>query len=251
MPILDFQAFLLPVLKELEDGQIHTFREVIECMAQLFQVSNAERKERLPSGRYGIFDSRVGWAKTYLKKAGLLTYPKRATLQITERGLQVLAEDPQTIDIDFLKQFNEFTEFVKNDKTKGPEDSEDLDIQPEDITTTNEPLPRVWWVNQGKNLDVERAEGYITAPVKGKDGRKVSHWESLKFLKPQDIVLHYSQGMLRYISRVVTLPWVDSGTDGEEQRFVSVTYQTLNPPILVSRCMERLIALDMPVVLKL
>ncbi len=59
-----------------------------------------------------IFDNRVGWAKTYLKKAGLLDSPKRATFVITELGLQTLNKKPDHIDAKYLRQFPAFLEFV-------------------------------------------------------------------------------------------------------------------------------------------
>ncbi|GAB4273921.1 MAG: restriction endonuclease [Thermincola ferriacetica] len=65
----------------------------------------------MPSGQQPIFDNRVGWAKTYLKKVGLLDTPMRATIVITQRGLDVLKQNPQEINVRFLRQFPEFVEF--------------------------------------------------------------------------------------------------------------------------------------------
>jgi restriction system protein len=56
-------------------------------LAVEFQVTDEERKELLASGTQAIFDNRVGWAKTYLKKAGLIDSPKRATFVISELGM--------------------------------------------------------------------------------------------------------------------------------------------------------------------
>ena len=55
-------------------------------MANEFHVTVEKRKEFLASGNQVIFDNRVGWAKTYLKKAGLLDSPKRATFLISQIG---------------------------------------------------------------------------------------------------------------------------------------------------------------------
>jgi restriction system protein len=48
----------------------------------------------------------------YLKKAGLLTYPARGKFQITQRGLDTLAQKPPRIDIKYLKQFPEYLDFI-------------------------------------------------------------------------------------------------------------------------------------------
>jgi len=98
-------------MKLVSDRQEHKYRDLIEKLAIEFQVSDEERKELLASGNQAIFDNRVGWAKTYLKKAGLLDSPKRATFVITELGRQTLAKKPDRIDAKYLRQFPAFLEF--------------------------------------------------------------------------------------------------------------------------------------------
>ncbi|MCX7596634.1 MAG: winged helix-turn-helix domain-containing protein [Fischerella sp.] len=115
MAIPDFQKIMLPLLQYASDEQEHSLREAIEALADEFKLSNEERKELLPSGQQAIFDNRVGWAKTYLKKAGLLEAPKRGFLKITERGAKVLNQAPLVINLEFLEQFPEYVQF-KNAK---------------------------------------------------------------------------------------------------------------------------------------
>lgn len=102
---------MLPLLKYVADDDIHPIRDVVEGLAEYFKLSEADRREMLPSGMQAAFDNRVGWARTYMKKAGLVDSPKRATVQITPRGLQVLKENPERIDVQYLKRFPEFLEF--------------------------------------------------------------------------------------------------------------------------------------------
>jgi restriction system protein len=85
MPIPDYQTIMLPLLKIAADGHEHNIREAIHELADRFGLSEAERKELLPSGLEPIFANRVHWARTYLKKALLLQNPKRGYFQITER----------------------------------------------------------------------------------------------------------------------------------------------------------------------
>ncbi|MGQ4869618.1 restriction endonuclease, partial [Aeromonas caviae] len=63
------------------------------------------------SGRQTTLRSRVGWAKTYLVKAGLIEQPKRGICLITERGKAALVSG-QSIDNHYLAQFNEFVTFT-------------------------------------------------------------------------------------------------------------------------------------------
>jgi len=111
-----FQAIMLPLLKLVSDKKEHTTREIIEKLSEHFNLTDDERKELLPSGLQPIFDNRVGWARTYLKKAGLLESPKRATVVITERGLEILDQNPTEINARFLRQFPEFVEFISPKK---------------------------------------------------------------------------------------------------------------------------------------
>ena len=77
MAIPDYQTCMLPFLRFLEDGMEHTLRDAEDSLAAQFSLTPAERAALLPSGRQGIFKNRIGWARTYLKKAGLLESPKR------------------------------------------------------------------------------------------------------------------------------------------------------------------------------
>lgn len=109
--IPDYQSLMLPLLKLVSDRQEHKYRDLIEKLAIEFRLTDDERKELLASGNQAYFDNRVAWAKTYLKKAGLLDSPKRATFVITDLGLQTLAKNPPFIDAKYLRQFPSFLEF--------------------------------------------------------------------------------------------------------------------------------------------
>lgn len=132
--IPDYQTLMLPLLRLVSDRQEHKYRNLIENLAAEFQISDDERKELLASGSQAIFDNRVGWAKTYLKKAGLLDSPKRATFVITDIGIQTLKKNPDRIDAKFLKQFPAFLEFQNASRN---------DNETEEIITieTNEQTP--------------------------------------------------------------------------------------------------------------
>lgn len=115
--IPDYQACMLPLLQFASDEKIHTLPEAVKHISDLFNLSNEERQQMLPSGLQAIIINRVGWAKTYMKKAGLLEDPKRATFKITKRGLELLKENPKHINTKFLERYEEFIAFRtrKND----------------------------------------------------------------------------------------------------------------------------------------
>lgn len=111
MPIPDYQSIMLPLLKMLGDGEEHSFRDAVAALEGQFSLTEEERKTTLPSGQQPVFHNRVGWAKTYMKKAGLLETPRRGFMRITPRGTEVLSQRPAHIDVKFLEQFEEFRAF--------------------------------------------------------------------------------------------------------------------------------------------
>lgn len=100
------------------DRKEHTNNEALENIVEVFHVTPADREILLASGKQSILANRVGWARTYLKKAGLLESNQRATFRITEAGIKVLQQKPSSITDKFLMQFPEFQEFQKRHKTK-------------------------------------------------------------------------------------------------------------------------------------
>ncbi len=108
MSVPDFQSLMLPLLRATSDGNEHTLGEIIELLAQQLNLSEEDRNELLPSGRQRKFDNRVNWARTYLGKTLLLMNTGRSKFRITDRGFNVLKDNPIQINIKFLAQFPEF-----------------------------------------------------------------------------------------------------------------------------------------------
>lgn len=107
MAIPDFQTLMLPLLRFTADGKEHTLREAAEVLAKQMNLTVEESAARLPSGQQPVFHNRIGWARWHLKTACLLNAPRRGVFHITARGLQVLAGNPNRIDLKFLDQFPE------------------------------------------------------------------------------------------------------------------------------------------------
>lgn len=90
MPIPKFHELMLPLLKHYGDNKAHTRHEFVEVLSKEFNLTDKELAEKVSSGLTRIAD-RVGWATTFLKKAGLLEQPERGLHKITERGLKTLS----------------------------------------------------------------------------------------------------------------------------------------------------------------
>lgn len=124
---------MLPALRFYADGQEHSSHEVTDALAIQLNLTEQELKEMLPSGQQEIFDNRVGWARSYIKKAGLIESTRRGYNKITRRGREVLAEDPKAIDLRYLfrgaASSNGNIEPSADQSTKTPEESLELAYQ--------------------------------------------------------------------------------------------------------------------------
>ena len=108
MAIPDYQTIMLPLLKFVSDNQEHKTRDAIEQLSNEFGLNEEDSNKLLPSGQQAVIDNRVGWARTYLLKAGLLSAPKKGYIKISDRGLEILKQNPEKINVKFLEQFREF-----------------------------------------------------------------------------------------------------------------------------------------------
>lgn len=111
MPIPDYQTLMLPLLRMAADGSECRFRDVVEQLVAKFELSDEERATMLPSGSAPMFDNRAGWAKTYLKQAGLIDATRRGYFRITPRGTELLGTNPVQIGTSTLEKYQEFRTF--------------------------------------------------------------------------------------------------------------------------------------------
>ncbi len=111
MAIPDYQTLMLPLLRLLGDGGEHRASDAVERLADEFGLTDEERTEHLASGPQTVMRNRVGWACTYMKKAGLISSPRRGCFTIAERGRSVLQTPPERIDVKYLERYPEFVAF--------------------------------------------------------------------------------------------------------------------------------------------
>ena len=102
---------MLPLLRVAAEGQERSFTSAVEQLAQEFRLTDVDRADALKSGQ-SRFYNRVGWARTYLVKAGLLRAVRPGWFQATDRGRELLLNPPPQIDIGYLRShFPEISAF--------------------------------------------------------------------------------------------------------------------------------------------
>ena len=124
MAIPKYYEFMKPLLESLEDGKEHRIQAVYSDLAQYFRLSEADKAEYLPSGKQLLYHNRIGWAKTYLVKAGLVESKKRAVIQITDLGKATLQENTPEINQQYLMRFPKFNEFMESKETPDRQSTE-------------------------------------------------------------------------------------------------------------------------------
>lgn len=134
--IPDFQTVMRPVLTILVDGEPRRTRDVIDQIADEFQLAEEERAQTLASGSQKVIYNRVSWAITHMFRAGLLERPARGIVVITETGREVLAANPDRVDMKVLRQFPSYTEFLNKAQTTEettPTTTAAAEVSPQDL----------------------------------------------------------------------------------------------------------------------
>ena len=106
-----YDEFYAPLLHVLKDGNTYTMKEVKKRIAENLHLPEDALLERLASGRQSVYDNRIGWAKTYLQKAGVVVSPKRAQIMITDRGKALLSSGETITNALLEEKYPEFAEF--------------------------------------------------------------------------------------------------------------------------------------------
>lgn len=122
MAIPDFQTCMLPFLRFLGNGEERQLKDAVKALAAEFKLTAEELAELLPSGSQPVFINRVGWAKSYLKKAGLIEYPRRSFCRISALGKKTLSAPPERITVKFLEQFPGYQDFKRKRADEGEEE---------------------------------------------------------------------------------------------------------------------------------
>ncbi len=120
LAIPSYQTLMLPVLKVAAAGETRV-ADAADTIANEFGLTEEERNALLQSGRQRLLNNRIHWAKFYMTKAGLIESPKRGVFRATQKGLELLASNPSTLNVDALKAFPAFVDFYQSGPNKQPE----------------------------------------------------------------------------------------------------------------------------------
>lgn len=129
MAIPKYNELFQSVLHILEDGEEHSAKSMTAPICDEFALDDEERQELLPSQRQTVIANRIGWARTYLKKAGLISSPKRGVYVITQLGKDALASR-NSITSDYLAQFKSFRDFVSVQPENKQESEQTVSLVP-------------------------------------------------------------------------------------------------------------------------
>ena len=136
MAIPDYRAIMIPVLRFLSDGAEHHKREVVRAICEEFHLTRSEIETLVPSSRQTLIDNRTGWSLTYLRKAIAIITTRRGFVKITDRGREILSENPDEISVKYLLKYAEFREFRERRKpykdNKTTIDNLEVDVTPEE-----------------------------------------------------------------------------------------------------------------------
>ena len=122
MAVPQFEMLMKPTLEILSDGKIYPRKELESKLAKRFNLTDNDLSETLKTNSYTRFESNANWARTYMKQAGLISYPERGRYQITELGRQELGKNPEVINKKYLYNFPDFVEF-QNRRNKNKKQS--------------------------------------------------------------------------------------------------------------------------------
>lgn len=122
MTLPKYDQLMLPLMKLLKmQHEPIRIAEAARMLADNSGLTEDELAQTLPSGKY-IFADRVGWAKTYLVKAGLIHQPKRGYCELSKKGKELDLTLLDQINNEYLMQYEGFFEFkkgMKNTKNLG------------------------------------------------------------------------------------------------------------------------------------
>lgn len=195
-------------LQSLSDGELHYIKDCYPAVIQAFSVTPEERNQLLPSGNRRIFEDRVSWCRTYLKKAGLVDSPMKGRIRITPRGLQVLVQYPEITD-QVLLQFPEFAEFKlgkRHEKeTVIPDPKQKEKSKPKSKTKLEKDTPRATLEESYRELNQSLADDLLVRIL------EVDPYAFEQLVV--DLLIQMGYGKLQYHSRV-TPKSGDEGIDG-------------------------------------
>ncbi|MBN8544246.1 MAG: restriction endonuclease [Alphaproteobacteria bacterium] len=207
MAIPEFNEIKAPALQFFAaDDKLHKISEIFSALAEHFQLTEEERNELLPSGTQRRWHNRANWACYDLFRAGLLDRPKKGLYVITEAGKKLAAENPKSIDRDFLMQYPQFVQFAQASGAKKAEPVDKQGVNATSISNTKAETPeeRIDTAYQVLNSTLRKE---LLDQVKSMDPFKFEHLVV-------DLLVAMGYGGSREEAAQVTKASGDEGIDG-------------------------------------
>lgn len=135
---------MLPTLKLLADGKEHSANELYNEITSYFQMTEEEKNMLLPSKRITRIRCNLSWARTYLKKAGLIVSKSRATYMITNEGVKLLATNPSIVNMKTLEHYDSYNLWQTAGKQEGNEVSNQANNNCEVELTPDETIGKAY-----------------------------------------------------------------------------------------------------------
>lgn len=197
MGVPKFYELMPTIIQYLGDGSTHSLKELTEYCANEFKLSEQDRTETISSGQNKLHN-RVGWAKSYLKKAGLLSSPKRAHFCLSDEGMKAFQKGVNCVTLEYLSQFDSFNEF---------QGKKNYSLNPSKSSTKNElNSPQEQIESALKQLNDDLAEDLMSEII------KISPYEFERLVVKLLIAMGY--GTLEENKDAVTTKSRDEGIDG-------------------------------------
>ena len=119
MAVPTYDTLMRPILVRATKEPI-TRRSMNEAMVEEFHLSGEERAELIPSGSSTFIANRVGWAMTFLTKAGLIKKVEKYTYRATEAAEPFLNKYPNGFSDKDLKLIHGYEAAWEKKAAKDP-----------------------------------------------------------------------------------------------------------------------------------
>lgn len=139
MAVPKYNEIMPEFVRYLGDGALHTIKEIRAYCADAFKLTEEDRQKTLPSGS-NMFNDRVGWARTYLKKAGLIESPSRAHFKLTATGMDAFQKGPEVVTVAYLTQFESFQQFYGKSINTESAEAASIDTSDSPVETIEQAL---------------------------------------------------------------------------------------------------------------
>lgn len=167
MAIPKYNELYRLVLLSLQDGGMHSMKEVRDFIISTLHLTEQDLAETLPSNpKSSVFSGRVGWAKTYLLKAQMIDSPQRGHIFITPSGKALLESGISITNTVLAQKCPEFLDFYRR-KNSG---SDSITLAPDEVQaeapeTPQETFDRVYAIINEQLADDLLAEVLNQTPA--------------------------------------------------------------------------------------